>query len=106
MNDKVIPDHNHYNMSHRYIWDVLGHRLTEADFEAIEKALIDRKEDHRAIEATERMFIPFGDESSGMRQPRFVPDFMKDEAHKYVDWSCACDIWMILSKYADIYSKK
>jgi len=105
MNDKVIPDHDHYNMSHRYIWDVLGHVLTEADFEAIEKVLIDRKEDHRAIEATERMLVPFGDESSKMRQPRFMPDFMKDEAHKYVDWSSACDIWMILSKYAQFYSK-
>lgn len=101
--DKVIPDVDFNDPNHKFIWDVYGYKLTDADFEAIEKIILERKEDHAAIDKTERMLIPFGKK---MYQPRDVPDFMRQQAHDYVNWSAGCDIFMILSKYVDIYSKK
>ena len=105
MDEKVMPDYDINNREHKFIWDVLAHKLTKEDFEAIQESLIEREDDHAEIDKSTRMLIPFGHEGSGMRQPRPLPQFMKDEAHRYVDWSCAYDIWMILSKYCDFYSK-
>ena len=102
---KVIPDYNHYDHNHWYIWHCLAHDLTKDDFEAIQMALIEREDEHEAIDKSKRMFVEF-DKENKMMQPRAIPEFMKEEAHRYVDWDCAFKIWMILTKYADIYSKK
>lgn len=103
--DKVRPSFNHDDRSHQYIWDFLAYMITDEDFEEIQKILIEREDTHIAIDKTQVMFTPF-DEEAGMMQPRKVPEEVKQKGHRYADWSAAMDIWMILSKYADFYSKK
>ena len=102
---KVKPDYNHDDKNHWFIWHVLAHEMTKEDFEAIQLILIEREDDHEAIDKTQVIFHEF-DKEAKMMQPRPVPEFYKEQAHRYVDWSCAMDIWLILSKYADLYSKK
>lgn len=101
--DKVIPRVNFDDANHKFIWDCYAYKITDADFEEIERILAERQEDHLAIDETKCMLIPFGND---MYQPRPLPSHMKEQAHKYVDWSAACDILLIVSKYVDIYSKK
>lgn len=105
MSKKVIPDYDHYNHNHWFIWHVLAHELTDEDFEAIQMALIERMDEHEAIDKSQRMFVTFDNEEK-MMQPRAIPEFMKEQGHKYADWDCGFKICMILSKYADLYSKK
>jgi len=102
---KVKPDYNHSDRNHKFIWDALAHEVTEEDFEVIQLVLTKREDDHEAIDQTKVIFNEF-DKEAKMMQPRPVPEWQKEQAHRYVDWSCAMDIWLILSKYADFYSKK
>ena len=104
MDDKIIPNYNHDDATHQFIWNSLAYKLKEEDFEAIQKSLETRRDDHIAIDRTERMFVPFGGQDK-MYQPRMVPEHMRERAHLYVDWDCACDILFILSKYCEIYSR-
>jgi len=99
--DKVKPDYDHDNSSHWFIWHCMAKELTEKDFEAIQLALIEREDSHVAIDKSSVQYVEFDED---MYQPRDVPDFVKEKAHKYADWSCAFDICMILSKYAEFYS--
>ncbi len=105
MRSEVIPETDFDNRNHKYIWDSLAHKLTDDDFTAIQLALIEREDEHEQIDKCNRMFIPFGGGRTGMYQPRPLPEYVKREAHRYIDWECAETIWMILSKYADFYSK-
>ena len=104
---KIKPDWNPNDRNHKYIWDILGFKVTEEDFQAIEDILTRRKVDHERIDGSVVMWTPFDevDEYVSMWQPRSVPDHVREGAHRYVNWSCAVDIWMILSKYASFYSK-
>jgi len=104
MSGTAIPAYNDDDRNHWFIWHVLAHEMTQEDFEAIQLALIEREDDHKAIDKTQVVFHEF--DKGTMMQPRPVPEFYKEQAHRYVDWSTAMDIWMILSKYADLYSKK
>ena len=101
MHDDVVPDFDPWDRNHKYIWDCLSYKLTNEDFEAIERILEERREDHEAVDKTKKMFIPFGEH---MMQPRDVTEVVVDQAHRYIDWSAGQDIWMILSKYAKFYS--
>lgn len=102
---KVLPEYNTDDRNHQFIWNVLAYKMTKEDFEAIQLVLIEREDDHKAIDETQVVFHEF-DKEAKMMQPRPVPEWQKEQAHRYVDWSTAMDIWMILSKYADLYSKK
>lgn len=102
---KVKPDYDHDDRNHWFIWHVLAHNMTKEDFDAIQMALVERVDGHEAIDKATVVFHEF-DKEAKMMQPRPVPEWEKEQAHTYVDWSCAMDIWMILSKYADLYSKK
>lgn len=102
---KVKPDYNRDDMNHWFIWHVLAHEMTKEDFDAIQMALVERVDGHEAIDRATVAFHEF-DKEAEMMQPRDVPEWQKKQAHTYVDWSCAMDIWLILSKYADLYSKK
>ena len=97
----VKPEYNPDNISHFYIWHAMAYEMTKEDFEEIQKALTTREEDHDRIEKSDVMWHTF---DKDMVQPRNVPEYVKEKAHKYVDWNCAFDICMILSKYAKFYS--
>lgn len=99
---KIIPDYDHDDRNHSFIWDCLAHELNKEDFEAIQLALIEREDSHSKVDETKVQFVKFDDK---MMQPRDVPDEWKEHAHHYIDWDCAMKIWLILSKYADFYSK-
>jgi len=103
---KVIPDYNPKDRNHKFIWDMLAHEMTKEDFEAIQSVLTEREKDHEAINKTTVTFREFGYKETPMMQPCPVREEQKEQAHTYVDWSSAMDIWLILSKYADLYSKK
>lgn len=102
MYEGIKPAFDPTDQCHQFIWNVLAYELTEDDFEAIGSLLIERKKDHKKIDKSTVMFQKFDE---GMYQPRPVPESVTEGAHRYVDWSCAEDIWMILSKYAKFYSK-
>lgn len=104
MDDKTIPMYNPDDTSHKYIWDSLGFKLTDEDFKAIQKIIVERADEHEAIDKSQVIPVEFS--KGKMYQPRPLPDHMKLGMHKYVDWSASTDIWLILSKYADFYSKK
>lgn len=99
--NKAIPEYDHDDSTHWFIWHLMADELKEEDFEAIQMALIEREDTHKAINESNVEYVKFDDEKY---QPRTVPDWMKEKAHKYADWSCAFDICMILSKYAKFYS--
>lgn len=104
MSGTAIPAYNHDDRNHQFIWHVLAHKLTKEDFEAIQLALIEREDDHKAIDNTQVAFYEF--DNGSMMQPRPVPESYKEKAHRYADWSCAMDICMIISKYADFFYSK
>lgn len=105
MESKVVPDYDPDDRNHMFIWNILAHKLTDEDYEAIQMALIERQDEHKAIDKSERMLVEF-DNNPNLRQPRPIPDYVKEQGHNYVDWDCGLKICLILSKYADFYSKK
>lgn len=99
---KVQPEYDHDNQTHWFIWHCMSYDLKDEDFQAIQKALLEREDTLDQIKRSDVMYVPFDD---NMMQPREVPPYMKDQARRYADWSCAFDICMILSKYAKFFSK-
>ena len=97
----MTPEYNSEDRTHKFIWEVMAHKMKKEDFEAIQMALIECEDDHERIDKSDVMFVEFDED---MMQPRKVPSYMREKAHTYVDWDCGLKIGLILAQYAEFYS--